>query len=302
MNRQASLRIGYNSLEKLYSLNYVDPWFLDRKLQLRGTLFHSDREEKNIDTKVILYRYRKNGLSLGIEKQYTSAIKGELYYEYVLSKTRDVQPDMILTDRDSGKVAVSSLRPGIAFDTRDNPFDPHHGVLAGLTLKVASSALASQVNFGKAIFNGSIYHEISKPFVLAVAVRYGVAQGWGPTTILPLVERFFLGGRSTVRGYAQDTLGPRGIFGNPTGGNTFVETNLELRTSLGKGLGLVNFLDSGNVWQKVGDIDWSLKHAVGIGVRYNTPVGPLRVDYGYKLKKEEGLGRSEIFFSIGQAF
>jgi outer membrane protein insertion porin family len=130
----------------------------------------------------------------------------------------------------------------------------------------------------------------------------GVAHAWGSSEILPLVERFFLGGRSTVRGYAQDTLGPRGGAGNPTGGNAFIETNLELRTSLGKGIGLVTFLDSGNVWQKAGDINWSLKHAVGLGLRYNTPVGPLRVDYGYKLKKEEGLSRGEIFFSIGQAF
>ena len=105
-----------------------------------------------------------------------------------------------------------------------------------------------------------------------------------------------------MRGDAQDTLGPRGADGNPTGGNTFIGTNLELRASLGKNLGLVTFLDSGNVWQTIGDINWSLKHAVGAGLRYNTPVGPFRLDYGYKLKGEPGLSRSEIFFSIGQAF
>jgi outer membrane protein insertion porin family len=117
-----------------------------------------------------------------------------------------------------------------------------------------------------------------------------------------LVERFFLGGRSTLRGYAQDTVGPLGSNFDPTGGNAFIETNLELRTSLGKGIGLVTFLDSGNVWQKASEIDWSLKHTVGAGVRYDTPVGPLRLDYGYKLKSVPGLSRSEIFFSIGQAF
>ncbi len=162
--------------------------------------------------------------------------------------------------------------------------------------------LFSDASFIKAVFNGSVYQEISKPFVVAAAFRLGVAEGWGDSTILPLVERFFLGGRNTVRGYAQDTLGPRGVNGNPTGGNAFFETNLELRTFLGKGIGIVTFLDSGNVWQRVGDVDWTLKHAVGIGLRYNTPVGPFRLDYGYKLKKEEGLSRSELIFSIGQAF
>ncbi len=303
LNRQVALRVGYNSLEKLYAVNYLDPWFMDKSLQLKGTVFYTERDEKNIDTKVIMYRYRRRGISLGLEKQYTSTLRGELYYEYVLANTSDVQPDIVLTDNDVGRIGVSSIRPGITYDTRDNPFDPRNGILAGATVKVASSALLSEVSFAKFVVNGSLYHELSKTFVLAVALRSGVARAWGGSSeILPLAERFFLGGRSTVRGYAQDTLGPRGFEGNPTGGNAFFETNLELRTSLGKGIGVVTFLDSGNVWQKIGEIDGSLKHAVGLGVRYNTPVGPLRVDYGYKLKKEEGLSRSEIFFSIGQAF
>lgn len=303
MNRQVSLRVGYNSLEKLYAINYLDPWVLSRRLTFKGTLYRNEREEKNIDTKVVMYRYRKYGVSLGVEKQLTDAMKGELYYDYVIANTFQVQPDIVLTDRDAGKLGISSIRPGITYDTRDNPFEPRKGVLAGLTVKLSSSAIFSQTNFAKAVFNGSVYQEISKPFVVAAAFRVGVAQAWGhSTSILPLVERFFLGGRNTVRGYAQDTLGPRGGNGNPTGGNAFVETNLELRTFLGKGIGLVTFLDSGNVWQKVGDIDLSLKHAVGIGLRYDTPVGPFRLDYGYKLKKEPGLSRGEVFFSIGQAF
>lgn len=302
MNRQISLRVGYNALERLYAVNYLDPWFLDRPLQLKGTVFLNERDEKNIDTRVILYRYRKQGLSLGVEKQYSSTVKGELYLDYVLAETLDVQPDIILTDKDTGKLAVGSVRPGITYDTRDNPFDPRKGIVAGVTMKLASPALLSETSFAKIVFNGSLYHELFKPFVLAAAFRFGVAHAWGSSEILPLVERFFLGGRSTVRGYAQDTLGPRGAQGNPTGGNAFIGTNLELRTSLGKGIGLVTFLDSGNVWQKAGDIDWSLRHAVGLGLRYDTPVGPVRIDYGYKLKREEGLSRSEIFFSIGQAF
>jgi outer membrane protein insertion porin family len=303
MNRQVSLRIGYNSLEKLYAVNYMDPWFLGKQLQLKGTVFYNERDEKNIDTGVIMYKYKRRGVSLGVEKQYSRTVRGELYYEGVLADTSEVQPDIILTEQDTGRLFISSIRPGITYDTRDNPFNPRSGILLGLTMKVASPLLLSETGFAKVIFNGSVYHEISKPFVLAAAVRGGVGRAWGESSdIIPLAERFFLGGRSSVRGYAQDTLGPRGFANNPTGGNAFIETNVELRTSLGKGIGLVTFLDSGNVWQRVGDIDWSLKHAVGAGVRYDTPVGPFRLDYGYKLKKEEGLSRSEIFFSIGQAF
>jgi outer membrane protein insertion porin family len=303
MNKQASLKIGYNSLEKLYAINYLDPWFLNRDLQLKGILFHIQKEEKNIDTNVTMYRYKKTGGSLGIEKQYSSTTKGELYYEYVRTYTYDVQPDMILTPQDTGHLTISSLRTGVSYDTRDNPFNPREGLLGGITMRVAASALGSQTSFGKVIFNGSLYHGLSKPFVLAMSFRFGLAQAWDSSSqVLPLIERFFLGGRSTVRGYAQDTVGPLGADNNPTGGNAFIQTNLELRTSVWKGLGIVTFLDSGNVWQKITDIDWSLKHTVGAGLRYDTPVGPFRLDYGYKLKRVTGLSRSEIFFSIGQAF
>jgi len=303
MNRQISLKVGYSSLEKLASLDYLDPWFLDRHLQFKGTLFYVNKENKNIDTKVIMYRYRKTGVAIGIEKPYTSAVKGELYYEYALWDTFDVQPGMILTPQDVGRLNVGSLRPGVTYDTRDNPFDPRNGILAGASVKLASQALLSQTNFAKAVFNGSLYHELAKPLVLALAFRFGVAQAWGASTpILPLEERFFLGGRDTVRGYAQDTVGPLGINVAPTGGNAFIETNVELRTFLWKGLGIVTFIDSGNVWQKASEIDWSIRHTIGAGLRYNTPIGPLRLDYGYKLKAVPGLSRSEIFFSIGQAF
>ena len=160
----------------------------------------------------------------------------------------------------------------------------------------------SETDFVKAMFNGSFYKELSKRFVGAVSLRGGIAHSFGTTTELPLVERFFLGGRSTVRGYEQDTLGPKGSDGTPTGGNAFLAANIELRTYLGKDIGLVAFLDGGNVWVNINDINLSFKYTSGIGLRYSTPVGPLRVDYGYKLNRETGESHGEIHFSIGHAF
>ena len=302
MNRQISLRVLYNSLEKFYALSYYEPWFIERNLHFKGQGFYQEKDAKNIDTGVIMYRYRKEGLAAGVERVFSPHTKGELRYELDFYDTRDVQPDIKLTDQDEGKLTISSLSSGIVYDTRDNVFDPRRGIVAGLNMKIAPFTLISDTQFVKAIFTGSIYQELSRFFVLAMSLRFGAAQGWGSTTILPLVERFFLGGRDTARGYAQDTLGPLGSNYNPTGGNAFFLTNFELRTSLGKNLGIVAFLDSGNVWQKIRDIDLTLKNSVGAGVRYNTPVGPLRLDYGYKLQKVPGLSRSEIFFSIGQAF
>jgi outer membrane protein insertion porin family len=149
----------------------------------------------------------------------------------------------------------------------------------------------------------NLYQKIYRGIVLAASVRGGFAEGYGDTRELPIVERFFLGGRTTVRGYEQDTLGPKGSDGNPTGGNAFLMESLEVRTSITNAIGFVVFLDGGNVWVKIDEIDPSdLKFTAGFGLRYNTPVGPVRVDYGRKLQTEKGESSGEIHFSIGHAF
>ena len=117
------------------------------------------------------------------------------FYEFALVKTYDVQPDIILAKEDTGTLTISGIKPGIIYDTRDNPFDPRKGVLAGISVKAASGVLLSETDFLKVIVNGSTYKELNRYFVFAVALKGGFAQGFGNTRDLPLVERFFLGGR-----------------------------------------------------------------------------------------------------------
>jgi outer membrane protein insertion porin family len=303
MNRQASLRLELSSLENRAILQYLEPWFFGKQIPFRFFLLYEDREEINTDTGDTLYRLNRYSASAGIEKKLSNLLKAELYYEFSLVDTFDVRPDVVLTKEDTGTLAISALKPGIVYDTRDNPFDPKKGILSGISLKAASPLLLSETNFLKLLFQGNSYHQMDKRFVLALSFRGGLAWGYHGTGELPIVERFFLGGRTTVRGYEQDTLGPKGSDGNPTGGNAFLCGNIELRSYLGKGIGIVTFLDGGNVWQKVQDIEFgSMKYTTGLGLRYNTPVGPLRVDYGHKLQREKGESAGELHFAIGHAF
>jgi len=303
LNRVIGLRTELSTLENREILNYYDPRFFEQKLPLRAYFVREERKEKNIDTSEIRYRLRRYSANVGTEKKLTEPLKAELFYEYSLVKTFDVKPDVILTKEDTGTLAISSLRPGLIYDTRDNAFDPRRGFFGGLSTKIASRVLLSETDFIKAILHGSAFHSLSKRAVVAVSLKGGVSRGFRNTEELPLVERFFLGGRSTVRGYEQDTLGPKGSGGTPTGGNAFVLANLELRTYITKNWGVVYFLDGGNVWVKVKDVDITeLKYSAGIGIRYNTPVGPLRLDWGYKLDREKGESASEVHFSIGHAF
>jgi outer membrane protein insertion porin family len=133
------------------------------------------------------------------------------------------------------------------------------------------------------------------------------------TTIkeLPASERFYAGGDTTVRGFALDRLGTDETLdenGFPTGGNGLLVMNVELRTPYWKGLGLVGFLDGGNVFKLASDIDLSeVRGAVGFGIRYRSPLGPLRVDLGFKLDPRllangSRERRSVLYVSLGQAF
>ena len=303
MNRVGSFRTELSSLENRFILQYNEPWFWGTPLPFRVVLLYENRKEFNPDNREILYRLTRYGITAGVEKKLSDTVKTELYYEYSLVNTRDVKPDVVLTREDTGTLAISGIKPAIVYDTRDNPFDPSKGVLAGIQLKLTSFVLFSETNFVKVEAYGSHFHRLSKRIILALSARGGAAFGYRETDQLPIVERFFLGGRSTVRGYAQDTLGPKGADGNPTGGNAYLMGNLELRTSVGRGFGLVTFLDVGNVWLKVKDVNpGDLKYTTGLGLRYNTPVGPLRVDYGFKLNREPGESIGEIHFSVGHAF
>ncbi len=303
MNRQGSLRTEISGLERRVILQYYEPWFMGYPLPFRTFLLHEQKKEINIPDGNTTYKLERDTVSAGFEKKISSSVKADIYYEFSLVKTSEVQPDVILSREDLGALVISSIKPSIAYDTRDNPFEPSSGLLAGISLKIASPVLLSETNFTKLTIYGSAFHKLHKRVVLALSVRGGVAFGLGAPDELPIVERFFLGGRSTVRGYEQDTLGPKGTDGNPTGGNAFLVGNIELRTSIGRGFSLAPFFDMGNVWVKAKDMNLTdLKYTTGIGLRYITPVGPLRIDYGVKLQKDPGESRSALHFSIGHTF
>ena len=156
--------------------------------------------------------------------------------------------------------------------------------------------------------------------VFAAQARLGIATGFprdvdrpvnGGTIVLvgdtnlPEPERFFAGGDTTVRGFALDTLGRPDTIkdGFPIGGNAETIFNVELRSPVRKGLQGVGFVDTGNVFAHTADIDLlALRTAVGFGLRYKSPVGPIRFDMGFKVKPETGERRSAWFITFGQAF
>ena len=128
---------------------------------------------------------------------------------------------------------------------------------------------------------------------------------------MPFSKKYFLGGATSIRGWGRYEVSPQGGSGLPIGGNTMLEFSSEARLALGGNLGAVAFLDAGSVWTNSWEVRLDdLRYAVGPGLRYLTPVGPIRLDVGYQLNPIPGLlvngqpqaRRWRMHFSIGQAF
>ncbi len=308
MNRYGKVRMEIDTLSEKLILGAFEPWLYRFKnvyspISLGVNLMTERRTEKNIDTGEVRYKVRKHSFNSNIEMSFSENIKGRILYSFSIVDTYEIQPDVVLSKEDTGTLAISKIGPGLIYDTRNDPFNPSSGIFGGLYYEIASRNIGSETEFNKLVINANTYKRLHRKVVAALSLRGGLAQTFGDTSDLPVIERFFLGGRSTVRGYTQDSLGPIGVNGNPVGGSAFVVGNIELRINIWRSVGIVVFLDGGNVWDKESDIDLEeIKYSTGGGLRYNTPVGPVRLDYGYKLNKEVGESDYEIHFSIGHAF
>jgi len=214
---------------------------------------------------------------------------------------------------------VSGIGITYARDRRDNPADPKSGNFNTADLSYAATALGSSASFFRVFVQNSSYHPFGRAFVFARSVRFGVEVPTGTTTgnaptncaqvtttgeIIPLPERFFAGGAQSLRGFSLNEAGPRDpCTGFPIGGLAVLIFNQELRFPMklpfiGNRLGGTVFYDGGNVYSDVDHINLAWKsasptelnyfsHTVGFGVRYATPIGPVRVDFGYLLNPAE---------------
>jgi outer membrane protein insertion porin family len=237
-------------------------------------------------------------------------------FDEIFSPDDDRQP---LIDRLFPEVRLSKFAGSIIRDTRDDLLDASRGTFVIVDGEVAGRAIGSEVGFVQAHVQAFTYHQLptARRIVVALAARVGAAHGFAREVDgrvvqdLPASERFFAGGESSVRGFSLDRLGNEETIsptGFPLGGNGVVVLNGELRVNVLGPLQAVGFLDAGNVFPRAGDLDLTdLRPAAGMGVLYRSPVGPVRLDWGFNLDRRElvpgTLERRSVFhISLGQAF
>jgi outer membrane protein insertion porin family len=216
-------------------------------------------------------------------------------------------------------VRLSTIAANFTRDTRDNALDAHKGVLQSIELDLNATKLGSSVNFVQMTTQAAYYKTIFDKIVWANSIRIGLAQPFSSSSV-PLSQEFFTGGGNTLRGFPLDGAGPQrqvqvcssgsstdcSYIQVPAGGNEQLILNTEFRIPLPikQGLGLAVFYDGGNVFPTVGFHDFTslYTNSVGLGLRYATPVGPIRVDLGHNLNPVPGVKSTQYFVSIGQAF
>ena len=239
-----------------------------------------------------------------------------LRYNYSQTGLTDLLiPDLVPpSDR---HVRLSTLSAVYVRDTRDFQLDAHKGIYETFEAHFNPSFLGSNFNFGKFLAQTAYYKSLTKQkIVWANSVRFGFAEAFSDH--VPLSETFFTGGPNTLRGFALNGAGPQRVVpacGNPAdpstcvkitvpvGGNQLFLVNSEFRIPLPikQGLGIVPFYDGGNVFRTIG-FHGQYTNTAGLGFRYATPVGPIRVDFGYNLNAPPGVKSWQYFITIGQAF
>ncbi len=310
-----SLTAFAGRLDQRGAFYYIIPHFNWSSWKVTGSVSAEHNEENPV------YSSEEEIGSLQVQKPLDKLNHKILFFRYSFAKTdltHLVIPDLVPPQ--DQHVRLSTLSANLTRDTRDNPLDEHKGVLQSLELNFNSSKLGSNVDFARLTGQAAYYKQGFHKIVWANSIRIGLAQAFN-NSFVPLSEAFFTGGSNSLRGYPLDGAGPQRqvlITGNgctptnpcsiqvPAGGNELLLLNSEARIPLPikKGLGFVVFYDGGNVFPQIGFHDFTSLYSnnVGLGLRYATPVGPIRIDVGQNLNPVPGIKSTQYFITIGQAF
>ena len=323
--RTMQIQGRYSSLDRGVRANFRQPAFPAAQygLTLTGQAWHNDEPSYTLDTDGGSVTLARPLAQAGPASQRTASTTlsftytGE-YQRYSITNLAledlSFRPTLIALGLDprtgTGRGLLSSLRFDARRSTVENQVNARTGYTATVHLEQAGKELRGDFDYTEAVLEGRYYLSLGQRAVVAVRARAGSIRPWGDRDInVPFFKRYFLGGANSLRGWGRFEVSPLSGSGLPIGGYTQLESSSELRAPVWGNLTAVAFLDAGNVWTNT----WTfgrLLYDAGPGLRYNTPIGPIRVDLGYQLTREPGLlvnGKPEqrrfrIHFSIGQAF
>jgi outer membrane protein insertion porin family len=293
------LRIRGGANVQQGQVGFTEPWLFDRPLAAGFDLFNLRRNYTE-------YTVNTLGGNLRLAHPIGEYSRWNLIYRVTQDDLSDIPAEAspVLREQE-GTTLTSLIGGGLSLDTRDNVYEPSRGYTAGVNLDVAGIGFGDS-RFVRATTAATYYLSPWLGHVFGARVSAGYSIGWGGESV-PLYERFYLGGANTLRGFKLRQVSPRDDSGTRIGGNVQVLGNLEYTVPLFFGLKAAAFYDVGQVYGPDSgprtSFDLSdLRHNAGLGVRWNSPFGPLRADYGVKLDRRTGESFGEFHFSVGSPF
>jgi outer membrane protein insertion porin family len=300
LGRSASVFARGSFRGSRFLFNLREPWLFGRKLDSFLTGYW---EEENRTT----FDYNRKGGIAQVARTLDPRTTLILRYLYQDTNVFNIEVPIDELDRQYRTYTVSGPSASMVFDTRDDPLDPRRGLFLGADAQLSLQVLGG-VSYVRTFFQATKVRRLRSDLILALSARAGLAFAFGDgPPLLPLPERFFAGGDYGPRGFPVDGVGPQvlGTDGKQyaTGGNAVLIGGAELRYNLTRSFQVATFLDNGNVYLEVRDLDLgALRWSTGLGVRYRTPIGPVRLDWGYLLDRHPGEAPSHFHLTIGYAF
>ena len=323
--RTGEVEAKASSLEQGLRGSILEPYLVQRGLSLRlsGSTWWADEP---------VYEYRSSGGRIALIKDFSRAgISGERgvrnvvtatliqeYEDYTIAPTvladATFRDELIALGLDPetgrGTGTVTALELDFERNTAGQPLAPRQGYVINGHVEKAGQWLRGTFDYTEILGEVRGYVPFGSRFVWANRVRSGTIAA-PSAAVIPFYKRYFVGGSSSVRGWGRYQVSPLTPAGHPIGGRTMMEVSTEARFAVRGKIGAVLFVDGGNVWADPWDVQVNkLRWAAGPGIRYDTPIGPMRFDLGIQLNPIEGLvleGNPEkrkwrVHFSIGQAF
>ncbi len=278
----------------LYDISFKDPWFLDKPVSFSINVYNLKRE-------YIDYDKDATGFSIALGKRFSEYWFSDVSYNFEDAKISNVSDDASVVIKDQeGSSTTSSITPSIVRDSRNNYLDPRRG--SRNSLYTTFAGLGGTNKFIKGEIDSAWYFPVFSSSVM-VRGRFGYATGYSSQE-LPLYERFYVGGIYTVRGLDYGEAGPEDKgTGDPIGGTEELIFNLEYIFPLLSVIRLkgVVFFDAGNSYESFKNFP-ELRYTTGAGVRWISPMGPIRLEWGYNLDRQPGEKASRFEFAFGTFF
>ncbi len=297
-----SVNMQFGSKVFDFYITYNHTWWMNKPQTLSLSLYNNRYE-------YFTYTSKKTGFSALVSRRLWEDWKVGVGYLIERDKITDIDtdaPDIVKEEEGTERIGMATAF--ISRDLRDNRFLPHRGDFFKVTSQVAGNFLAGDKNFYKLIGEYAYYFnfndlpvDVELPLIASVHAKIGYAGAFGSTERLPIDYRFYVGGDTTIRGFRWGEAGPKDENGNPEGANRELIFNFELGYDVTRMLRLIGFVDVGGGWwdkYKLGD----MRKSAGIGLRVLTPMGPIRLDLGWKLDRRSGESSSEWHFGMGSYF